>query len=108
MDPLLEVEAEGLLDVDHVDGVVERLAFHRLAQGRAELVPDRGVDEVEGQRDADLQPPLERRFGGGPAFRRGDSNADGDYNIGDAVFTLSELFTTGSAGSKGSTSCWLG
>ncbi|MFQ5654165.1 MAG: hypothetical protein ACE5GW_05500 [Planctomycetota bacterium] len=32
---------------------------------------------------------------GGPIFARGDCNAEGSYNIGDAVFTLSFLFANG-------------
>ncbi len=37
----------------------------------------------------DCPPPAER-------FTRGDANADGDYNVADAVFALSYLFVRGS------------
>lgn len=33
----------------------------------------------------------------GPSFIRGDSNADGGFDISDAIFTLAALFTPGSA-----------
>ncbi|MEE2856816.1 MAG: hypothetical protein VX949_05410, partial [Planctomycetota bacterium] len=34
----------------------------------------------------------------GPEFQRGDCNADGSFNIADAIYTLASLFSGGPAG----------
>ena len=61
LNPFLVVEPDGLLDADDVKGVFVGADPDTFAEGRTELVPDPRIDGVEGERHANLKPPLQHR-----------------------------------------------
>ncbi|MCA8959955.1 MAG: hypothetical protein KDC38_05560 [Planctomycetes bacterium] len=89
----VETDALGSVDVTSLGSITDDGEYTLIVDLDLDGVYDEGLDRI--WREVGIGINVEEAP---PAFRRGDANADGLFNISDAIFTLSALFTPGAPG----------